>query len=319
MNIKYFAAAFILGISMLSLSSYAADTAQNKADSTMTATAPARQHMRHRRNISKINSEFFDQKIEFFKKFRDSEAELFVSLKGLDKTEAESKIEDFYTEAFTNIPTRKNKGVNRIISSVEELEIPAETKAIVIEKIKTTNTAPRIKLQQKAIEFAKSLIDLPSEEREEAISDYNKWIGRHIINMGRRGHGMHHGMNPMRRGMNRNMSRPPHAHRMPPQCMNREFNRENDNPQHHMYKPHHGRGMFQQSMNKPTQGDIKVFCMKCNMNFDKPRHFRGDNYDNARYCDRMQHDRFKTPEQESQPQDYLDYTDNAEDQPEQPE
>ena len=32
------------------------------------------------------------------------------------------------------MPTRKNKGVNRIISSVEELEIPAETKAIVIEK-----------------------------------------------------------------------------------------------------------------------------------------------------------------------------------------
>ena len=91
MNIKYFAAAFILGISMLSLSSYAADTTPNQTNSTMTATAPARQHMRHRRNISKNNSEFFDQKIEFFKKFRDSEAELFVSLKGLDKTEAESK------------------------------------------------------------------------------------------------------------------------------------------------------------------------------------------------------------------------------------
>ena len=134
--------------------------------------------------------------------------------------------------------------------------------------------------------------------------------------MGRRGHGMHHGMNPMRRGMNRNMAKPPHAQRMRAQCMNREFNRENDNLQQNMYKPHHARGMFQQSMNKPTRGNVKVFCMRCNMNFDKPRHFRGYNHDNTTHCDRMQHNHFKTDEQESQPQDSIDATEN---QPEQPE
>ena len=265
MNTKY-VAAIILGISMLSLSSRAADTSSNQVGTNTMAEAPVNHYMRHGRRFSKNNQKFVDQRIEFFKEFKKSEAELFDDIKDLDKTEAEGKVEAFYNEAFQNFPKRSNCGIDRVISSIEELKIPVETKALVIEKIKTTTNTQKNLIQQKAIDFAKSLLDLPQQEREKVISDYNKLVGCHIINIKRNGHCMEN----MRNGRNKKMQRHPHYQRMGLQCVIMNFYGQNGMPQQNTYMPHH--------MNR-------------------------ENHYNNKHLKRMHHNRFKSFEQERRPVD----------------
>ncbi len=190
MNIKHVTTAFILASAIFTQATFAADTQPEKPDGAVTAAAAEQMPPQFARRQAHM---------KFFKDFKENEAALLQDLAGLDRKEAEARLTDFYTQVFKAIPERNSRFTSRVTAMISDMDIPDEVKEQVLDKIEDDPAAQTQQMQEEVINFAKSLLDLPAEKRENAIAGYNRYVARYIIGNGGKKHNMNKG--PKHMGM----------------------------------------------------------------------------------------------------------------------
>ena len=110
---------------------------------------------------------------EFYTEYQKSENELFEKLPEMSREEAEAAIDKFYNEKFAKMPSRSNPTKDNIIKTIDGMDIPHDLKSEIEAKINSVSTTQHIRMKERAISFAKSLIDMPEDERQEDIEQHN--------------------------------------------------------------------------------------------------------------------------------------------------
>ncbi len=222
MNFKHVSMALMLCTVIISSTAFAVETVANTA--TEQTTQALHQNGKPGRGYKdrpgKHTHGAYPDKGGFIKEFKEDEAKLLDALDNQDKDEAAQSLKKFYTKAFKEMPKRNSELLDNLANSIDSLNLPAAAKEQVMAKIKNYNTERYQSIQDGAITFAQSLLELPAHRRNVAITEYNAYLVHYVFSGGK---GRHHNgrmnrcdRNNMRReqaGAPRHMQGSPHGSR----------------------------------------------------------------------------------------------------------
>ncbi len=205
MNLKHFSMALMLCTVIISSTAFAAEATANTAteQTTQTLHQNGKPCRGDKDRPGKHQHGAYPDKGGFIREFKEDEAKLLDTLDNQDKAEAAQSLKDFYIKAFKEMPKRNCELLDSLANSIDSLTLPAAAKEQVIAKIKNYNTERYQSIQDGAITFAQSLLDLPAHKRNVALTEYNEYLAHYVFSGGK---GRHHngGMN---RGGRDNMHR----------------------------------------------------------------------------------------------------------------